>query len=130
MQRSAHARNRNHTRRASGRPRADSRPRLPSDRRAGVSRAARRWRAHSRVTLELQSPVGSAGAAHARRSALAPLSRPWRRSAEQWAWLAPRGWYARRVRTPFLWTVALGLALASAPLAALIALVNLAVQRD
>jgi len=87
------------------------------------------------VTIELESaslsaPTAAPRSRPARGAGPVVGARPWRRSPEHWAALAPRGAYASRVRTPLLWLVTLALLLpALLPMLAIV-LVNLAVQRD
>jgi lipopolysaccharide/colanic/teichoic acid biosynthesis glycosyltransferase len=85
------------------------------------------------VTIELE--ISSAAPA---RTSPGPLRRtpgerratflPWRRPEAEWERLAPRGFYARRARTPFLLAVTLCLLPAALALALPIALVNACVH--
>lgn len=54
--------------------------------------------------------------------------RVWERGPEEWARLEPRGFYARRLRTPLLWCAALALLPPALLLSLPIALVNLALH--
>jgi lipopolysaccharide/colanic/teichoic acid biosynthesis glycosyltransferase len=82
------------------------------------------------VTIELETPLLQ-GAAQASRCGASGRSRafvgprPWELPEERWEGLAPRGLYARRLRRPFLWLVALLLIPLALVLAVPIAFLNL-----
>ena len=72
----------------------------------------------------LELLVAPAPARAGRLRPLQPASRPWKRTPAEWQELAPRGLYARRLRTPFLWCVTLALVPLALVLAVPIVLVN------
>ncbi|MSR63291.1 MAG: sugar transferase [Planctomycetes bacterium] len=80
------------------------------------------------LTLELESASLTVPARLARPESV--RSRSWQRSAEHWAALAPRGLYARGLRSMLLWLVATCLLFLALAPALVIALVNLFVQGD
>ena len=59
-----------------------------------------------------------------------PRREPWQRSAREWDRLEPRSLYARRLRTPLLWSVTLVLSFPALLLALPIVLVNAVVHRS